>query len=488
MLQQSNSAGEQMFKEVHIDGLEERVGAPQMRELLALYRSLSLDCLVPAYADFNPDKLPQYSSNLAVVEPIDSGDYLYVHYGRTIFETSGVEMLGSKVSQWKSEVGSFFCEAYDRACAERRPIYTVHRAHHAIRVHLWERLVLPTRTPNGSTRLVVFNKPREYLDDLLKTVLDASPEGILALRCMRHADGTIEDAMVITANELAAEILGHSVANLLDRPILQIMPSLRDSRPWSRYLEVVETRRPQHFELSHAHGGVNRWFNVKAAPLGDGFMVSIADVTTLKVTCQELEEKNAKLAEEIKRRQELEGELRRIADVDVLTGVASRRAFMIAAERGLELSAGSTPLSVIAIDIDYFKQINDRYGHNAGDKVLGVIGEELRLECRIGDVVGRLGGEEFAILLPNTTLDSAAEIAERLRRRVSAAAISVTEVTRISVSASFGVAPHIPGDSCETLLARADTCLYRAKTTGRDRVVAMAGNAVALDRATICAA
>ena len=230
MLRPSNSAGEQMFKEVHIDGLEERVGAPQMRELLALYRSLSLDGLVPAYADFNPDQLPQYSSNLAVVEPIDSGDYLYVHYGRTIFETSGVEMLGSKVSQWKSEVGSFFCEAYDRACAERRPIYTVHRAHHAIRVHLWERLVLPTRTPNGSIRLVVFNKPREYLDDLLKTVLDASPEGILALRCMRNADGTIEDAMVITANEHAAEILGHSVANLLDRPILQIMPGLRDSR------------------------------------------------------------------------------------------------------------------------------------------------------------------------------------------------------------------------------------------------------------------
>lgn len=73
-----------MFKEVHIDGLEERVGAPQMRELLALYRSLSLDCLVPAYTDFNPDKLPQYCSSLAVVEPIDSGGYLYVHYGRTI--------------------------------------------------------------------------------------------------------------------------------------------------------------------------------------------------------------------------------------------------------------------------------------------------------------------------------------------------------------------------------------------------------------------
>jgi diguanylate cyclase (GGDEF)-like protein len=461
-----------MFKEVHIDGLEGRVGAPQMRDLLERYRSLSLDGLMPAYADFNPYRLPQYASSLAVVEPIDSGDYLYVHYGRAIFETSGVEMLGSKVSQWQSEVGSFFCEAYDRACAERRPIYTVHRAHHAIRVHLWERLVLPTRAPNGSIRLVVFNKPREYLDDLLKTVLDASPGGILALRCMRNADGTIEDAMVITANERAATILGHSVAHLLDRPILQIIPSLRGSRTWSRYLDVVETRRPQRFELPIVHGGKNRWFDVNAAPLGDGFMVSFADVTNLKATCQELERKNARLAQEISRRQELENELRRIADVDVLTGVASRRAFMIAAERGLERAAGSMPLCVIALDVDHFKQINDRCGHNAGDKVLAAIGEELLQECRGGDVVGRLGGEEFAILLPNTTLDNAVAIAERVRGRVSAASIAVTEVTRIGVRASFGVAPHLPGDSCETLLARADECLYRAKKDGRDRVVA----------------
>ena len=473
-----------MFKEVHTDGLEGRVGAPQMRDLLARYRSLSLDGALPAYADFNPDQLPQHTSNLAVVEPTGGGDYLYIHYGRAIFETSGVEMLGSYVSQWQSEVGTFFCEGYDRACAERRPIYTVHRAHHAIRVHLWERLVLPTQTSNGSIRLVVFNKPREYLDDLLKTVLDASPEGILALRCMRNADGTIEDAMVITANEHAAEALGHSVAHLLDRPILQIMPGLRDSSTWARYLEVVQTRCPQRFELSRIHRGENRWFDVKAAPLGDGFMVSFADVTPLKVACEELEDKNARLAEEISRRQELEGELRRIADVDVLTGVGSRRAFMTATERRLDLAAEASSLCVIAVDIDHFKQINDRYGHNAGDKVLSAIGEQLRHECRPTDVVGRLGGEEFAILLPNTTLDNAATIAERLRKQLSAAVIPLTGVTRISVSASFGVARHIDGDSCELLLARADGCLYRAKNAGRNRVVTMAEN----DASSICAA
>src|SRR5262245_12088502 len=200
-----------MFKEVHVEDIESRAGAPQIAALLAQYRLLSSDGTLPCYADFNPERLVEHASNLAVVEPVGGGDYLYIYYGRSIFETSGVEMLGSRVSQWKSEVGRFFCHAYDRAIAELRPIYTVHRAHHAVRVHLWARLVLPVRVEDGSLRLVVFNKPREYLDDLLRAVLDASPDGVLGLRCVRSDDGSIEDAMVITANQRAADIIGCTV-------------------------------------------------------------------------------------------------------------------------------------------------------------------------------------------------------------------------------------------------------------------------------------
>ena len=461
----------QMFKEVHVDNIEERAGVPQIRALLARYRSLPLEHRLPAYRNFNPECLSEHASNLAIVEPVGEGDYLYVHYGRAIFETSGVEMLGSRVSQWTSEVGRFFCAAYDRACTELRPVYTVHRAHHAIRVHLWERLVMPTRTDDGSLRLVVFNKPREYLDDLLKTVLDASPDGVLALRCMRNAEGRIEDAMVITANELAAGMLGHSAADLLDKPILQLVPKLRGTTTWRRYVEVVETRQPLRFEVSRGHQGEKKFFDVKAIPLGDGFMVSIADVTKLKVACRELGAKNAKLSEEIRRREALECELRHLADVDALTGVASRRAFMVAADRAMARASKRSPLAIIAIDIDHFKGINDRYGHNAGDKVLTAIGGQLTRECRASDTVGRLGGEEFAILLPHTTLGTAAAIAERFREQLACMVIPLTEATDIEVRASFGVEAFRLGDTCESLLARTDACLYSAKRTGRDRVV-----------------
>ena len=115
--------------------------------------------------------------------------------------------------------------------------------------------MLPVCAEDGSLRLVVFNKAREYLDDLLRTVLEASPDGIMGLRCVRAADGRIEDAVVVTANHRAADIVGCSVEGLLDRPILDVIPKLRGSKSWARYLEVVETRQPQQFELSLGRRG-----------------------------------------------------------------------------------------------------------------------------------------------------------------------------------------------------------------------------------------
>jgi diguanylate cyclase (GGDEF)-like protein/PAS domain S-box-containing protein len=484
-----------MFKEVHVEDIESRAGAPQIAALLAQYRLLSSDSTLPGYADFNPERLAEHASNLAVVEPIGSGDYLYVYYGRTIFETSGVEMLGSTVSQWKSEVGAFFCQAYDRAIAELRPIYTVHRAHHAIRVHLWERLVLPVRAEDGSLRLVVFNKPREYLDDLLRAVLDASPDGVLGLRCVRNADGHIEDAMVITANQRAADIIGCTVENLIDHPILEVIPKLRGTKTWARYLEVVETRQPQRFELTLRHGGDPKWFDVKVVPLGDGFILSVTDITSLKSANRELEVKNLDLAkanallgEEVNRRKELENELRRLANIDLLTGVATRRAFVTASQRALSIaSERRQPLAAIALDIDHFKAINDRYGHLAGDMVLTAVGEELRRECRSPDVVGRLGGEEFAILLANTSLDTAAGIAERVRQRLLTAVVSISEATQLTVTASLGVAAFAPRDTYEDLIGRADAGLYRAKRAGRNCVVVVQSSDNAGDSASYAA-
>jgi len=312
---------------------------------------------------------------------------------------------------------------------------------------------------------------------------------------MRSDDGRIENAIVVTANQRAADIIGCTVENLLDSRILDVIPDLKGTKTWARYLEVVETRQPQRFELSLHHRDQPMWFDIKAVPLGDGFILSIADITNLKNACRELEVKNldlakanAMLGEEVGRREALEGELRRLADIDVLTGVATRRAFMEAAQLAITLASEHRPLAIIAVDIDHFKVINDRYGHLAGDKVLAAVGEELRRECRAPDVVGRLGGEEFAILLGHTRLEAAVSVAERIRQRLLATVVSVTEATRITVTASFGVAAFTREDTYEDLLGRADVGLYRAKRAGRDRVVVNQDRITSAELGRVCAA
>ncbi len=150
---------------------------------------------------------------------------------------------------------------------------------------------------------------------------------------------------------------------------------------------------------------------------------------------------------------------------DGLTGVANRRAFDAAFERELSTAARSgAPVSVLIIDLDHFKQLNDTYGHQAGDDVLRGVGAALRSCVRPGDVAARYGGEEFALVLPGATADDAVVVAHRLR-----AVLRDVEAPR-PITASLGIAcQHGAGLSAAELLATADTALYAAKAGGRDR-------------------
>ncbi len=130
------------------------------------------------------------------------------------------------------------------------------------------------------------------------------------------------------------------------------------------------------------------------------------------------------------------------------------------------------PLSLLLLDIDHFKQINDRYGHPVGDKVLSNMGEILKGETRKSDLPARYGGEEIAVLLPNTGEEEAVLLAERLRASIGYAGFNETEDGGLHCTVSIGVTSLLE-NSCEPkeLLRRADVALYYAKQTGRNRVV-----------------
>ena len=163
--------------------------------------------------------------------------------------------------------------------------------------------------------------------------------------------------------------------------------------------------------------------------------------------------------------------LRDLTLLDPLTGVANRPGIEREAARALEESIrDGTPLSLLMLDLDHFKAINDRYGHAAGDKVLRATTTAWQAQLRGRDPLGRVGGEEFVVVCPDTTLEQALMVANRLRE--SANALRFDEIDpALRVSVSIGAAQaRKTGDSCDALLDRADTALYRAKQQGRDRV------------------
>lgn len=166
-------------------------------------------------------------------------------------------------------------------------------------------------------------------------------------------------------------------------------------------------------------------------------------------------------------------ELEDLAATDSLTGTANRREFLARSEAEISRALrNDMPLSMIMVDIDRFKLLNDQHGHQTGDKVLQEFVASLGKPLRQSDLIGRIGGEEFAILLPETTREEAVGVAERLRRLVEEKVI-VVDGKDLRVTASFGVAQLGPdGTRYDPLMAVADQRMYQAKRQGRNRVMA----------------
>ena len=214
--------------------------------------------------------------------------------------------------------------------------------------------------------------------------------------------------------------------------------------------------------------GHDRWFFEKTLPRrsGDGtFMGMIAsatDVTTLKDAEALLTHANEALEKEVTRRT---AQLELLMMTDPLTGVGNRRQLMARLEAEVERSHRyQRELAVLFIDLDHFKRVNDTFGHPVGDQVLVAVAQHLLAQIRVADAIGRVGGEEFVILLPDTQLEPARIAAERWL-----AAVATLSIPGLSwpMTASAGVAQYRSGDTAETLLARCDRALYQAKAEGR---------------------
>jgi diguanylate cyclase (GGDEF)-like protein len=270
-------------------------------------------------------------------------------------------------------------------------------------------------------------------------------------------EGLEDGILVIDSNGLFMD-MNASMASIM--PILSRMeagvPVVEIISPDSNLLAMLEPSPPAAIEFTSGAGDKKRIFNVAYTALRDhkakiiGRLLSFHDVTELK---------------------RLQTRLEDISIHDELTGLYNRRYLVEFAKRSIDAAKfESEEFSTVILDLDHFKNINDTYGHVAGDHVLAAAAQICRSSVRESDIVGRLGGEELLALMPRANLSEACKVAERVRKNLEENVV-VFEGQEIRVTASFGVASI--GLYCQTLediLITADKGLYEAKESGRNRV------------------
>jgi diguanylate cyclase (GGDEF)-like protein/PAS domain S-box-containing protein len=178
------------------------------------------------------------------------------------------------------------------------------------------------------------------------------------------------------------------------------------------------------------------------------------------------------LMRDITQRKEKEQRLTRLATTDSLTGLLNRRAFLEAGE-AMMAERGHKPLTVLMLDADRFKSVNDTHGHAAGDEVLKCLARIVAGSARADDAVGRLGGEEFAVLLHNTGVEGGTNLAERMLKSIREVQVDLADDLKIGFTVSIGISSTATAHDLSTLLSQADTALYAAKNSGRDRLMAV---------------
>jgi diguanylate cyclase (GGDEF)-like protein/PAS domain S-box-containing protein len=269
-----------------------------------------------------------------------------------------------------------------------------------------------------------------------------------------------EDGTVVMANRAAQDLLGHGEENLSGMEAIRLFPP-RFADYWKE-LSVYASRMGQGNERRNIEIPV-------LAKSGAEIPVQL----TLAEKIVRGQRIQTAILRNISDRKALEEELRLQSITDTLTELYNRRHFHSLAQNEAERSLRNrVPFSVLLMDVDRFKQYNDAFGHDEGDKVLRALGEEIRKNFRTMDTGFRHGGEEFLVLLPDTTAEAAIIPAERLRKRFSAIPfLPHPEEEPRNVTLSIGIAEFRPGISIDDLVRSADRAMYAAKNGGRNRTV-----------------
>ena len=323
---------------------------------------------------------------------------------------------------------------------------------------------------------------------LVGDIFDAMPMALVVVDPTGH---------ILSINHEAESLLGYSRIELMGRPVEVLVPeALRDRHARDRAgYATAPTARPmgQFRELKARRAdGTEVSVEIALKPLAtERGMVTLAGMVDVSARWAlerhlrdqnlalerrvaertvELERRNGEMAAVLASLEKAREALDRLSRQDPLTGLMNRREFDERAASELRRAQRRASATCVAmLDLDRFKSVNDRFGHATGDKVLRQIADILRSHCRADDLIGRYGGEEFLLLLPETELAAAVEIVERTRRAIEMHDWARID-PRLTLTVSAGLTACRSGEVMAAVVARADELMYRAKRLGRNRI------------------
>jgi len=304
----------------------------------------------------------------------------------------------------------------------------------------------------------VADKQEQVLVSIMSEMLERSKNALCILD---------QDSRYLFCNRAMASLIGLDKDKILGRKQAHVLKEAHNNQTgvkigsgdFNHWLLSLESKQRALDENEFITDTVDkRFFKMHRVRMSSGEnVISGTDITDLKNTQFQLEQALS--------------ELDIIAHTCELTGVPNRRYLMTRVKEELHRAQRyQSSFSIVLADIDFFKSINDNYGHDVGDQALRHIANIIASSVRSSDVLGRIGGEEFAILMPNTNLKYARQLTERLRLRVEQKPLTLSNEQSIKLTASFGISEYLSTDKDElSVFARADTRLYKAKHAGRNQ-------------------
>ncbi len=285
-----------------------------------------------------------------------------------------------------------------------------------------------------------------------KHLLDTILNNINAHVYMKDCDRTF-----LYVNSQVAELFGNKAENIIGKKDTEVLPKEMADHFYQSDSVVFKTQERQIIEetATDEQGNVHHYISTKIPFLSPDKRSALIGFSTDVTELFQLKE-----------------EFKKLATVDPLTELFNRRYFTEQADKEfIRAQRYKLSMALISIDIDHFKSINDKYGHPAGDKVLVAVSKQLQTSLRQTDILARIGGEEFSILLPETSAVSAMALAERIRIKQAELRIIGEWQGEITLSVSIGVSSfHATDEAFDSLFSRADKALYQAKNSGRNKV------------------